>query len=118
MKTKYIVTGGSIRAIAAAMLAVVPALAPAVNWADRTVGQLQSTYDGADCIYFTLEGVTEADPVKPGDHWFAIPRTQYGAKDAYAMLLAAKLTGKTVFVSTRGALSSCGYAAVTQVLMQ
>lgn len=108
----------TIRAAALAAVAAAPALAPAVNWTDRTVGQLQSTYDGADCIYFTLEGVAEADPVKPGDHWFAIPRTQYGAKDAYAMLLAAKLTGKTVFVSTRGTLSSCGYAAVSQVLMQ
>jgi len=107
----------TMRAAALAAVAAAPTLAPAVNWTDRTVGQLQSTYDGADCIYFTLEGVAEADPVKPGDHWFAIPRTQYGAKDAYAMLLAAKLTGKTVFVSTRGTLS-CGYAAVSQVIMQ
>jgi hypothetical protein len=98
-------------------LAATPALALAVNWTDRTVGQLQSTYDGADCIYFTLEGVAQADPVDPGVPWFAFPRTQHGAKDAYAMLLAAKLTSKTVFVSTHGTLS-CGYAAVSQVLMQ
>lgn len=117
MKTRDIMTRRRIRGIAAAVLTTVPALALAVNWTSRTVGQLQSTYDGADCIYFTLEGVAEADPAKPGDPWFAIPRTQYGAKDAYAMLLAAKLTGKTVFVSTRGTLS-CGYAAVSQVLMQ
>lgn len=89
----------------------------AVNWAGKRVGQLQSTYDGADCIYFTLEGVTEADPIKPGDPFFAIPRSQYGAKDAYAMLLAAKISGQTVLVSTRGTLA-CGYAAVSQVIMQ
>jgi hypothetical protein len=117
MKTKHMRIGRQVRAAVVAALAVLPVMGLAANWTDRTVGQLQSTYDGADCIYFTLEGVAEADPVKPGDHWFAIPRTQYGAKDAYAMLLAAKLTGKTVFVSTRGTLS-CGYAAVSQVLMQ
>lgn len=117
MKTRNIATGRRIRVIAAAVLTAAPALSLAVHWPNRSVGQLQSSYDGADCIYFTLDGVAEADPVKPGDPWFAIPRTQYGAKDAYAMLLAAKLTGKTVLVSTRGTLS-CGYAAVGQVVMQ
>jgi len=117
MKAKVMTIRRWTLGVALAALAAAPTLGLAVNWLNRSVGQLQSTYDGADCIYFTLEGVAEADPVKPGDAWFAIPRTQYGAKDAYAMLLAAKLTGKTVFVSTRGTLS-CGYAAVSQVLMQ
>lgn len=86
-------------------------------WSNKNVGRLSSTYDSADCIYFTLEGVTEADPIKPGDPMFAIPRTQYGAKDGYAMLLSAKLTGQPVFVVTRGTLA-CGYASVAQILMQ
>jgi len=76
-----------------------------------------SSYDSADCFYFTLQGVSEADPAKPGDPMFAIPRTQYGAKDAYAMLLAAKISGEPVVVKTRGTLA-CGYAAVAEVQMQ
>jgi hypothetical protein len=87
-----------------------------LDWNGKTVAMLSSTYDGADCIYFTLEGVSEADPVKPGDPTFAFPRSQYGSKDAYAMLLAAKLTGQPVRVLTRGTLS-CGYASVAQVMM-
>lgn len=89
----------------------------AVTWTGKTVGQLISSHDGADCIYFTLEGVAEADPVAPGFAWFALPRAQYGAKDAYAMLLSAKLSGQTVSVVTRNTLS-CGYATAGQVMMQ
>jgi hypothetical protein len=96
-------------------LAVVPVIGKAVTW-NAGVGTVQSTYDGADCFYFTLNGVTEADPVKSGDPIFAIPRTQYGAKDAYAMLLAAKLADKQLIVVTRGTLL-CGYAAVAEIKM-
>lgn len=88
-----------------------------LDWSGKQVATVISTYDSADCIYFTLEGVTEADPVKPGDPTFAIPRSQYGSKDAYAMLLAAKLSGQPVRVLTRGTLA-CNYAAVAQVMMQ
>jgi hypothetical protein len=59
-------------------------------------------------------GVAEADPVKPGNAWFAVSRTQYGAKDAYAMLLAAKLSGQAVNISTNGTLS-CTYPTASSV---
>jgi hypothetical protein len=87
-----------------------------LDWNGKQVAMLSSTYDGADCIYFTLEGVAEADPVKPGDPTFAIPRTQNGSRDAYAMLLSAKLAGQPVRVLTRGTLT-CGYASVAQIMM-
>jgi hypothetical protein len=87
-----------------------------LDWNGKQVAMISSTYDGADCIYFTLEGVAEADPVKPGDPTFAIPRSQFGSKDAYAMLLSAKLTGQSVRVLTRGTLA-CSYAAVAQIMM-
>jgi hypothetical protein len=97
--------------------ALVPANVYAMlDWPNKSVAMLSSTYDGADCIYFTLQGVSEADPIKPGEPTFAIPRAQYGAKDAYAMLLAAKLSGSTVRVLTRGTLA-CGYASVAQIMM-
>ncbi|CAG0955512.1 hypothetical protein ANAEL_00316 [Anaerolineales bacterium] len=84
------------------------------NWSGKHVGQLQSTDVNADCFYFSLEGVSVADPVKPDSQWFAIPRTQYGAKEAYVMLLSVKLTGGVVNVATNGTLS-CGYATVRAV---
>ena len=87
------------------------------DWNAKTVLMLSSTYDGADCIYFTLDGVPEADPIKSGDPTFAIPRSQYGSRDAYAMLLSAKLADKPVRVTTRGTLA-CGYAAVAQIMLQ
>ncbi len=105
------------KVISIAALLLMPSIGLAVNWYNKKVALLQPSYDGADCFYFTLEGVAEADPTKPGDPLFAIPRTQYGAKEAYATLLSAKLTGQTVYVITRGTLS-CGYASVSQVWVQ
>ena len=92
-------------------------VAQAAQYYGKTVGKLQGFYDDADCFYFQLNGVSEADPVKPGDAWFAVSRTQYGAKDAYAMLLAAKISGKTVNVSTRGTLT-CNYAGIAEITME
>ena len=108
----YILIAVAIAAVAAPVMC-----SAALDWPGKTVAMLSSTYDGADCIYFTLEGVPEADPVKPGDPTFAIPRSQFGSKDGYAMLLAAKVAGQRVRVVTRGTLA-CGYAAVAQILMQ
>jgi hypothetical protein len=87
------------------------------NHYNKSVGQLQSTYSNADCFYFILDGVAEADPVVPGNPWFAIPRSQFGSKDAYAMLLGAKLSGQPVTVNTDGTLS-CGRATAYAVTMQ
>ena len=88
-------------------------VASAVTWQDRQVGVLQSVA-GADCVFFTLVGVAEADPARPGDPWFSMPRSQSGAKDLYAMLLAAKLSGQAVTVQTTGSTSSscAGYVSI------
>jgi hypothetical protein len=108
----------TVLAIVGAGTALVPSTVFAMqDWANKTVAMLSSTYDGSDCVYFTLEGVTQADPVKPGDPTFAFPRNQFGAKDGYAMLLAAKLADRPVRVLTRGTLS-CGYAAVAQIMIE
>jgi len=106
------------KALAIASAVVLPATSNAMlSWENKAVSMLSSTYDGADCIYFTLTGVAEADPIKPGDPTFAIPRSQFGSKDGYAMLLMAKATGQTVRVITRGTLA-CGYASVAQIMME
>jgi hypothetical protein len=104
-----------LSALCAAGFLLAPA-SEAVTW-NATVGKLQSTYDGLDCYFFTLTGVTQADPIKPGDPTFAIPFDQYGAQRAYAMLLAAKLADKQLTVVTRGTIK-CGYAAVAEIIMQ
>ena len=79
--------------------------------------RIQSSDINADCVYFSLDGVTEADTVNPSVRWFGTPRTQYGARDAYAMLVATKLSGSRVSVQTTGAMA-CGYAGVRQLWMQ
>jgi hypothetical protein len=94
-----------------------PAIALATTHSNKAVGQIQVTHAAEDCFWFSLEGVTEADPVTAGNPWFAIPRTQYGARDAYAALLAAKLSGQTVTVTTNGSVS-CGYATAYVVTIQ
>ncbi|WP_116809915.1 hypothetical protein [Steroidobacter cummioxidans] len=89
----------------------------AVEHVNKRVLFLQSTSSAHDCFFFVLEGVSQADPVKPGDMWFAFPRSQFGSKDAYAMLLAAKLTDTSVTVHTEGQMA-CGYASAARIMMQ
>jgi hypothetical protein len=89
----------------------------AVGWVGKPVYQLQPDHYAADCYYFTLNGVAEADPVRLGSPWFAVNRaTHPGAKDLYAALLAARLTGTAITVVTTGTLE-CGYAGVSYVVM-
>src|SRR5687768_11964373 len=103
-------------AVVIAALLSAPMIGAAAAWINKHVGQLQSSNAGADCFYFTLDGVAEADPVVPGANWFAIPRTQNGSRDAYAMILSAKISGMTVRVHTNGTVS-CGYATASEVFM-
>src|SRR5712691_9984405 len=60
MKTTHV-----MKVVAVAVLLSVSSIGVGVNWSNKKVGLLQGTYDGADCFYFTLEGVAEADPAKP-----------------------------------------------------
>jgi len=72
-----------------------------------------------DCVYFTLSGVSQADPLVPNNAWFAMPSSHYGFAMVYAALLSAKISGTTLQVVTTGALAggSCGnYAGVDSVV--
>ncbi len=104
------------RVLALALIALPSGALAGTTWANRTVGQIQGSDSGTDCFFFTLVGVTQPDPVSPSP-WIAIPRSQYGAKDAYAILLSAKLTGQQVRVTTNGAIACGGYATVSEVSM-
>jgi hypothetical protein len=88
-----------------------------VVYSGKKITTLYGFYDSADCIYFKLEGVTQADPIKPNESLFAISRTQPGAKEAFATLLTAKITRTAPWVRTRGNLV-CGYAGVAEVILE
>jgi hypothetical protein len=78
---------------------------------------LQAAELTSDCFYFTLEGVTEADPAKPNNAWFAVLRTQNGAKEMYATFLAAKLSGSTLSQVNGSGTLVCGYSQATVVVL-
>jgi hypothetical protein len=91
--------------------------ANAAAWSTKTVSGLQPFYVSSNCYYFSLEGVSEADPAVPGSPWFAVDRTAHlGAKDLYAAILAARLSGSPVTVYTTGG-TACGYAAVSYIVL-
>lgn len=82
-----------------------------------TIEQMQNTHQTTNCFYFTLVRVSQADPVVPGSPWFAMHRDTQGAGDTYAMLLAAKLSGSRIRITTTGALM-CGYAGIVYAILQ
>lgn len=100
----------------ACVVACTPCLALASIWTDKKVESLQANHVTLDCYFFKLEGVTQADPAVPGNPWFAVLRSELGSKDAYAMLLAARVSGVPVTVYTDGT-SVCGYARAYYVMM-
>jgi len=82
------------------------------------VALLQASWISYDCFYFTLAGVSVADSAVPGGAaWFAMPRSQVGANQAFATLLAVKATGGTVRVITTGSAVCGGFAQVSIITM-
>ena len=80
----------------------------------RSVSYL-SGGDSRPCAFFTLEGVAQADPAQPNVGWFVLPKTHPQFKETYALLLVAKVTGRTVNVTTSGLIDACGHAQVISV---
>ena len=87
----------------------------AVTHTSKQVGQFLPP-DGRACAFFQLQGVAEADPIRPGNNWFALPTSQNGYKEIMATLLTAKATDKTVTVRTKNQLA-CGNAEVQHVIL-
>jgi hypothetical protein len=82
----------------------------------KTIARFEPAHKQTACFYFTLEGVTTADPLAPGSEWFAMERDANGAKEILATLLAARVSGTPVTVYTSGELR-CGYAEVLTVFL-
>ena len=84
-----------------------------------TVGYLGSG-DTRPCAFLTLNGVAVAEPTVPlAGPWFVLPKTHAQYKEAFALLLTAKMANKTVFlVTTGGVHSGCGGAEVVAVTLE
>jgi hypothetical protein len=60
----------------------------------------------AACYFFQLDGVSVVDSSISTTPWFAIPRNSENAKELYALILSAKLTGTPLSrVLTSGSLA-------------
>lgn len=87
--------------------------------AESHLGKIVSIFntpDGRGCAFFQLQGVTQADPVRPGNAWFAIPKTAEGYNEMVSILLMSRSKGMAMQgVYTDGTLS-CGHPTVTGIL--
>jgi hypothetical protein len=80
------------------------------------VSDIQPNHSTANCFFFRLEGVT-ITPASPGN-WFAVSYTSNGAKETFASVLAAKLSGVPVKVTTLSTTPTvCNYAEATYVAL-
>jgi hypothetical protein len=81
-----------------------------VHQINKSVGVIMPP-DYRDCVFFQLVGVSVPDPGVSTSPWIAIPRSQVGFKEIYALLLWAKGSGTNITVETSGeAVASCGGA--------
>ena len=66
------------------------------------------------CIYFTLDGVAEADPVMPGQPWITVASDSASKQEVLSLLMMAQASKSNVKVVTSGE-KACGYAGVHYV---
>jgi hypothetical protein len=69
------------------------------------------------CAFFQLQGVPQADPVAPGQPWFAIPMTNVGYHEQFALVLTAAFNNRPIVVATTGQ-ADCGFAQVSSLYSQ
>jgi hypothetical protein len=65
----------------------------------------------SQCALFKLLGVAQADPVVPGQPWFALPMSNVGFHEQFAVLLTAAFNNHAIFLQTTGQ-ATCGFAQV------
>ncbi len=113
--------GRRIRAIVGGLLCgIIASMVFGATHSDKAISIVQSPTPTNDCLYFTLVGVAQADPISANNPWFAVPRSHSGFKESLAILLAAKLSQQRVTVETTGTVAggSCGaYPLVYYVSM-
>jgi hypothetical protein len=112
-------------AVLSLMVLCLAPLAGADSHRNATVELLQSatvnSFAPSGCFYFTLNGISQADPVVPGSPWFAVNRSTPASGDVYATILAAKLSGSRVWIVTNGTTgcgTGAGYPIAVAVLLE
>jgi len=94
-----------------------PVLVAAGDFWSKTVNIVRGP-DGRPCTFFVLDGVSVADPSTPNTAWFALRQASPGYKENLAILMAAKLSGRPVHVSTTGAVvPECGHVEAYVVML-
>lgn len=104
------------KAAAAAALISLLTWSPGVHAADSN-GRVALTIPpngGADCFYFSLYGVAQADPVLPGNSFFAMSKTDPAYQETFALVMTAAANGRYVYASTTGTVV-CGKAKLAVV---
>jgi hypothetical protein len=98
-------------------LAVAASAATAADFVNKTVGNIRGP-DGRPCTFFTLEGVSEADPGTPGTPWFALRQASPGYEENLAILISAKLTGRPIQVTTAGVVAGgCNHVEAYVIIL-
>jgi len=64
------------------------------------------------CAFFQLQGVLQADPAFPNQPWFAIPMTNVGFHEEYALLLSAAFNNHPILAISFTGQAACGYVQV------
>lgn len=106
----------SLLFLASLSLTNLAAIAAEGVFAGKTVAALNGG-DSRPCAFFTLDGVPEAVSAVPGSPWFVLPIIHPKYKETFALLLSAKLSGRSVYVVTTGGVHSCGHAEVSAVTL-
>jgi len=74
--------------------------------------------DSRPCTFFLLNNVYPADPLTPNSGWFVLRQNSIGYKENLALLLTAKLSGRTVNISTTGTIvPECGQVEAYVVML-
>lgn len=90
----------------------------ATDWYEKKVNQVQINAANG-CLYFTLEGVAQADPVTPGQPWFTLEPSNASHSAMLSILMVAYASKVPVKVATTGIKTPvCGYSQVQYVRLQ
>jgi hypothetical protein len=87
-----------------------------LEFPNRAVALFSSPTPTSDCLYFTLQGVPQADPGVPNQPWFAVPRTHQGFKEIAMIVAMAKASERSITVRT-GTTFACGFISVDYVYL-
>jgi len=106
-----------LKSLGVILLVLVGAPSWALDWNGYQVSIVRPGGDRT-CTLFQLVGVAQADPVLPGSAWFSIPNTAPEYNAMVATLLAAKVSGSLVTVSTTGSVpAACGHPGVAVLIL-